>query len=166
MEQVKAWVFQLVVIGLGGVIAGSLIHRESFQRYVKLVVGFLMIMVLIQPVMALRDSAFDPSSLLGEDMGDFKSESNAIAGNIQRVNEDWLDAYAVEDIQNQIRAEIRTGIGCDCRVDVTLEAGGTDMEEVRISVYRPLTEDERQWILTRLEANYALTGNRVRISGG
>lgn len=164
MEQLKAWILQLVVIGLGGVIAGSLIHRESFQRYLKLIVGFLMIMVLIQPVIRLSDSTFDPAALLGAEP--LAMDTDAAAGNIRRVNEDWISDFALEDMQSQIETDIGIGLGITCRADVTLTEGGGGIGRVRISASRPLLEDERQWILARMRKDYGLGEDQVRIVGG
>ena len=166
MEQIKSWVLQLVVIGLGGAIAGSLIHRESFRRYLKLVIGFLMIMVLIQPVLKLRDSSFDPSDLLPGDAGGLAAETSAIAGDMERVNADWMDEYAAENMQSQIKTDIKTVLGYDCRVDVVLTRDGKGIDRVRIYIDGALTGEDQLWILDRLKINYGLTEDKVRLIGG
>ena len=166
MEEIKSWVLQLVVIGLGGVIAGSLIHRESFQRYLKLVVGFLMIMVLIQPVMKLRDSSFDPSGLLAADAGGLAAETGAISADMERVNANWMDEYAAANIQSQIETDIETVLGYENRVDVVLAPDGMGIDRVRIHIAGALTGEDQLWILARLKENYGLTEDKVRLIGG
>jgi|GEM_PF-3636238 len=166
MEQIKSWVLQLVMIGLGGVIASSLIHRESFQRYVKLVIGFLMIMVLIQPVIKLRDFSFDPSRLLFENMGGLAEETSAISSDMERVNANWMDEYAVKNMQSQIETDIETVLGYDSRVDVRLSPDGSGIYRVRITVREALTGEDQLWILNSLRENYGLTEDKIRLIGG
>lgn len=166
MEQIKSWVLQLVMIGLGGVIAGSLIRRESFRRYVKLVIGFLMIMVLIQPVIKLRDSSFEPADLLPTDAGGLAAETNAIAGDMERVNADWMDEYAAENMQSQIESDIKTVLGVENRVDLVLTQDGKEIDRVRITVTEALTGEDQLWILDRLKENYGLPEGKVRLIGG
>jgi len=159
-------VLQLTVIGLGGVIAGSLIRRESFQRYLKLVIGFLMIMVLIQPVLKLRDSAFDPSALLPGDVDGLAAETNAITADMERVNIHWLDQYAADNMESQIETDIETVLGYENRVDVTLTDDGTGVDRVRIHIAEALTGEDQLWILDRLRENYGLGESKVRLTGG
>ena len=165
MEQIKSWVLQLTVIGLGGVIASSLIHRESFKRYLKLVIGFLMIVVLIQPVLKLRDSSFDPASLLPGDMG-LAAETNAISADMERVNVNWMDEYMAENMESQIKTDIATVLGYESRVDVTLTREGTGIDTVRIQITDALTGEDQLWILDRLKENYGISGEKVRLIGG
>jgi stage III sporulation protein AF len=164
MEEIKSWIFQLVVIGLGGVIAESLIHRESFARYVRLVVGFLMIMVLVQPVLKLRDSSFDPASWLDADPAGLNAQTDAITRDMQRVNAGFLDEYAAQNMESQIRADIKTVLGYDCRVDVRLGEGGIMRVQIRLN--DALTGEDQLWILDRLKENYGISEDTVRFIGG
>ena len=166
MEDIKSWVLQLVVIGLGGVIAGSLIHRESFQRYLKLVIGFLMIMVLIQPVIKLRNSSFDPSSLLSGYGDGLAAETSAISADMERVNTNWMDEYAIANMESQIETDIKTVLGYENRVDVSLSRDGRGIDRVRITLLEALTGEDQLWILDRLRENYGLTEDKIRLIGG
>ncbi|WP_353947936.1 stage III sporulation protein AF [Sporolactobacillus sp. Y61] len=53
MSYLSGWISQLVLIVLFAVILEILLPSGGFQKYVKLVVGLVLIVVLLDPVMKL-----------------------------------------------------------------------------------------------------------------
>jgi len=69
MEFVGGWLKQIILLVLVATFFDLLLPNNSMERYVKLVMGLLIIFAILNPIFSLLDKNLDPSLFIPESQG-------------------------------------------------------------------------------------------------
>lgn len=146
MEMIKAWVRDLVILVIFASMLEMLLPNGSLKKYVKLVIGFFMMLAILNPILSLFRAdytAFYPFNTLPNG----KSQQAMIqqeGAKIQKANEMLAVNTYQSQLEQQIRALILTqGEVEDAQVQVTAGENGT-IEAVQIGLELVNSEGKEQ----------------------
>ncbi|MFT8871089.1 MAG: stage III sporulation protein AF [Sporolactobacillus sp.] len=110
MNYLQAWVSQLVVIVLFAVILELLLPAGTYQKYVRLVVGLVLIVALLDPLIALFH--MNPSDFLPH-IESSQAESDWLTSQTNRQKkeiEQQQDAYIQKQMAVQMKEQVKEGL--------------------------------------------------------
>lgn len=145
MEMIKSWVRDLVILVIFASMLEMLLPNGTLKKYVKLVIGFFMMLALLNPILSFFRAdytAFYPFNTLPNG----KSQQAQIqheGAKIQKANE----TMAVNAFQNQLEQQIRAliltqGEVEDARVQVKATENGT-IQAIQIGLNLVRAEEEK-----------------------
>ncbi|MCL1632564.1 stage III sporulation protein AF [Sporolactobacillus sp. CPB3-1] len=114
MNYLVHWVSEVVLIVLFAVILELLIPAGAFQKYIKFVIGLVLIVALLDPVIRLFH--VDPNSLLGDlnterYNGSVKNETYRQKSEIQKDQAAYIQEQVVVQMKNQVKEELNEKYG-------------------------------------------------------
>lgn len=115
MEWLSEWIKQIILIVLVATFVDLLLPNQSFDRYVKLVLGLLIIMAILTPILQLlnQDIDFTASRLLEleqpvatlDSLQTIHAKSKQLqAQQLQQIQQTWeqkMEQLLAEDLQQQ-----------------------------------------------------------------
>ncbi|UCZ54602.1 stage III sporulation protein AF [Bacillus shivajii] len=139
MSIVTAWVTNIIILILFATVLELLLPNSKMQRYVKLVVGLMLLMVMLQPVLSIFQT--DPEEWLSEvvDFGGPNQENqmNKIESK-KRDIETVQDAYISEQVAVQLKKQAEGPLIEQFEVvpiEVTMNAESIPLEEGSFDTY-------------------------------
>ncbi|MBU9724169.1 MULTISPECIES: stage III sporulation protein AF [Bacillaceae] len=106
MGLITAWVTNIILIILFATILELILPNSKIQRYVKLVVGLMLLMVMLQPILSIFQA--DPEDLLKEVSNwtddSFDEEAAAMESKKMDIEKEYL-AYISEQGAVQLREQ-------------------------------------------------------------
>lgn len=114
MSYLVHWVSEIILIVLFAVILELLVPTGSFQKYIKFVIGLVLIVALMDPVIRLFQ--VDPSSLLqglNSEQHDapIKTETTHQKNEIQKAQAAYIQEQVVVHMKNQVKEELNEQYG-------------------------------------------------------
>ncbi|MFX3616355.1 MAG: stage III sporulation protein AF [Sporolactobacillus sp.] len=114
MSYLENWVSQLVIIVLFAVILELLLPSGGYQKYVKLVVGLVLIVALMDPVIRLFH--LDPQDLIrgiqiGQGSGQLETETNTQKKEIEKQQRAYIQKQVVVQMKNRVKEELNKRYG-------------------------------------------------------
>ena len=111
MAALTDWVANIIVLILIAVIMELLIPNSSLQKYVKMVVGLLLILVLLSPLLSIfsvdEDDIFQtlsPGQTVTEN--DFENSINQKKSEIQAAQDAYIEEEMAVQMENQVEEEL------------------------------------------------------------
>lgn len=109
MAYLEGWVSQLILIVLFAVILELLLPSGSFRKYVKFVIGLVLIVALLDPVIRLFH--MDPAELIQglnvqQEYGNIQNETVVQKKEIEKAQE----AYIQEQVAVQLKKRVEEGL--------------------------------------------------------
>ncbi|MFT8312037.1 MAG: stage III sporulation protein AF [Sporolactobacillus sp.] len=114
MSYLINWVSEIVLIVLFAVILELLVPSGVFQKYIKFVIGLVLIVALMDPVIRLFQ--VDPSSLLQglkseQNDSSIKSETARQKNEIQKAQAAYIQEQVAVRMKNQVKEELNEKYG-------------------------------------------------------
>ncbi|MCO7126584.1 stage III sporulation protein AF [Sporolactobacillus shoreicorticis] len=114
MSYLINWVSEIVLIVLFAVILELLVPSGAFQKYIKFVIGLVLIVALMDPVIRLFQ--VDPSSLLQglkseQHDAPIKSETARQKNEIQKAQAAYIQEQVAVRMKNQVKEELNEKYG-------------------------------------------------------
>ncbi|WP_096188465.1 stage III sporulation protein AF [Evansella halocellulosilytica] len=161
MSVVTAWVTNIIILILFATILELLLPNSKMQRYVKLVVGLMLLMVMLQPILSIFQT--DPEEWLSEmaewgtvdeenQMNEIESKKNEI----EMVQDAYISEQAAVQLKRQVESKLIEQFEVvPVEVAMTLETSNTDeiLEEypdvhVLLQRVEEVQEDEEISVVT------------------
>lgn len=140
MDWLMDWLRQLVMIVLTAVLLDLFLPSTSSQRYVRMVMGLLIIAVMLQPLWKIKDIPLD--SLLSSSSTDTSqmasiSDIKAAAAKITQSEQTQIDQKLQDQISTMIKQEIEQSLPVTVQhvqvsVTPTQSASGSSKKPPRI----------------------------------
>lgn len=161
MSVVTAWVTNIIILILFATILELLLPNSKMQRYVKLVVGLMLLMVMLQPILSIFQT--DPEEWLSEmaewGTGDEENQMNEIESKkneIEMVQDAYISEQAAVQLKRQVESKLIEQFEVvPVEVAMTLETSNTDeiLEEypdvhVLLQRVEEVQEDEEISVVT------------------
>ncbi|MFT8317442.1 MAG: stage III sporulation protein AF [Sporolactobacillus sp.] len=114
MSYLENWVSQLVIIVLFAVILELLLPSGGYQKYVRLVVGLVLIVALMDPVIRLFH--LDPQDLIrgiqiGQGSRQLETETNTQKKEIEKQQRAYIQKQVVVQMKNRVKEELNKRYG-------------------------------------------------------
>ncbi|TLS36369.1 stage III sporulation protein AF [Pseudalkalibacillus caeni] len=135
MGAISDWIANIILLILIATILELLLPNSSLERYVKMVIGLMLIAVIITPVLSIFSKDFDqmlrsvhfdqlvPSKTLENSIENKKSE-------IQASNRAYILEQMAVQMENQVEEELRKKYGLEIKaMDVELSSGAETSQE-------------------------------------
>jgi stage III sporulation protein AF len=150
------WVSEIVLIVLFAVILELLVPTGAFQKYIKFVIGLVLIVALMDPVIRLFQ--VDPSSLLqglNSEQHDapIKTETTRQKNEIQKAQAAYIQEQVAVHMKNEVKEELNAQYGLQIS-DLALSA--TKISEQELSV------DKVTVVVEKTERNHRSQESGIR----
>ncbi|RSL31980.1 stage III sporulation protein AF [Salibacterium salarium] len=143
MEWLSQWMSNLIIFLLAAFLLELLLPSSSFQKYARLVLSFILMLLIIEPILSLTNSA--PEQQLEERIeelndSNFENQSVELQVNNQKNEiEAGQDAYISKQVSIQLTEQVNDQLkdqwGWEVE-DITFEPGGEDESNLdQASVY-------------------------------
>ncbi|WP_100488244.1 stage III sporulation protein AF [Sporolactobacillus pectinivorans] len=114
MGYLEGWVSQLVLIVLFAVILELLLPTGGFQKYVKLVIGLVLIVALLDPVIKLFH--LDPGEIIsglrtGQGSSQVMSQTNQQKTEIEKAQSAYIQEEVAVQLKNSVKEELNGRYG-------------------------------------------------------
>lgn len=109
MEFVGGWLKQIILLVLVATFFDLLLPNNSMERYVKLVMGLLIILAILNPIFSLLDKNLDLSFLISENQG-MPAKDAAALSTIRREGEalqKTQDRLILSQVQQKLAETIK-----------------------------------------------------------
>lgn len=134
MSYLVHWVSEIVLIVLFAVILELLVPTGVFQKYIKFVIGLVLIVALMDPVIRLLQ--VDPDSLLKGIITDqnntsIKSETARQKNEIEKAQAAYIQEQVAVHMKNQVKEELNEQYGLQI-THLALSANQTSQQELSV----------------------------------
>lgn len=123
MDLISRWVTQIIVFLLLAIIVDLLIPKTSMRKYIKLVIGLILMLIFLKPVFYLFTIDFQAelsSSLESLYEGDLSLEKIEDLTNIQKIDIETVQAaYILEEMIFQLKDLAREPLLENYHVEIT-----------------------------------------------
>lgn len=138
MSAIAAWITNIILVIIFAVILELILPNSSMQRYVKLVVGLMLLMIMLQPVLSIFqiDSEEWLDEIIFSEADATMSQTNSLQfqkKDIQLDNLAYISEYMAEQLTYQASAQLEE------KYEVMLEE-----IEVEFKEYKDLQEYETE----------------------
>ncbi len=108
MEYITQWVKNIIIIVLITTFLGMFLPESNLRKYLRVVMGFFIISIFISPISLVLNGEFAiNNSIIPENKMELKWKEIAEDGkNVASRNEQIIDDYYIEKINNRIRTMI------------------------------------------------------------
>ncbi|MBD2847289.1 stage III sporulation protein AF [Paenibacillus sp. IB182496] len=147
MEWLTDWLRQVIAILLLGGLVDLLLPSDTFQRYVRLVVGLLILLTLLTPILRLMQGDFTQQIVAGWDEWAGRAQQQAGMANLEDITDqaarltERREAQAALLVQTQLAAAMQDALeqegilAEEVRVSLTAEAqGAASLEVERVQI--------------------------------
>ncbi|QSS98917.1 stage III sporulation protein AF [Pontibacillus sp. ALD_SL1] len=121
MSFITEWVTQIILFLLLALVTDLLLPASSFRKYIKLVVGLLLILVFLQPVFKLfdvdMDKFFTQEMNRWNDQAEVESMKNSIEEKKKEIQASQR-AYILEQMAVQLENEVKEELMNDHNVEI------------------------------------------------
>ncbi|MCD5323522.1 MULTISPECIES: stage III sporulation protein AF [Pontibacillus] len=121
MAFITEWVTQIILFLLLALVTDLLLPASSFRKYIKLVVGLLLILVFLQPVFKLfdvdMDQFFTREMNRWNDQAEVESMKNSIEEKKKEIQASQR-AYILEQMAVQLENEVKEELMNDHNVEI------------------------------------------------
>ncbi|GGD21233.1 stage III sporulation protein AF [Pontibacillus salipaludis] len=121
MAFITEWVTQIILFLLLALVTDLLLPASSFRKYIKLVVGLLLILVFLQPVFKLfdvnMDQFFTQEMNRWNDQAEVESMKNSIEEKKKEIQASQR-AYILEQMAVQLENEVKEELMNDHNVEI------------------------------------------------
>ncbi|HEX7064584.1 MAG TPA: stage III sporulation protein AF [Bacillales bacterium] len=111
MDYLTSWISEIILLILMAVVLELLLPNSSLQRYVRMVVGLLLLLALLKPVLSVFDTnvnemfaSFSASSVVND--GQIKNSMKNMKKEIQASNRAYIEDKMAVRIKSQIEKEV------------------------------------------------------------
>lgn len=149
MEWLSEWIRQIILLVLIATFIDLLLPNQSFDRYVKLVMGLLIIMAILTPILQLVNKDLDLSSISSWKTNDLFSNSSM--DSLQKIQggSKQIQQFQTKQIQDRwernmeqlMRSQLSKQFSFS-QVDVTVEARLNKQEAPQINHVKVQIHDE------------------------
>ncbi|SFG88808.1 stage III sporulation protein AF [Sporolactobacillus nakayamae] len=134
MSYLVHWVSEIILIVLFAVILELLVPTGTFQKYIKFVIGLVLIVALMDPVIRLFQ--VDPSSLikgLNSEQHDapIKTETTRQKNEIQKAQAAYIQEQVAVHMKNEVKEELNEHYGLQI-TDLALSAAKISGQELSV----------------------------------
>lgn len=128
MGYLEGWVSQLVLIVLFAVILELLLPTGGFQKYVKFVIGLVLIVALLDPVIKLFH--LDPGEIIsglrtGQGSSQVMSQTNQQKTEIEKAQSAYIQEEVAVQLKNSVKEELNGRYG------LQIERMGLSVQQVQ-----------------------------------
>ncbi|MBS4539991.1 stage III sporulation protein AF [Clostridium sp. D2Q-11] len=107
IEFLRQWIINIVILSIFIALLEAILPNNSFKGYIKMIGGFLMIIVLLNPFIKLLSNNISIDKEVFATMDKYSSmESSEM--NISMTNEDQIENLYIDKLKNNIRSSIET----------------------------------------------------------
>ncbi|UTR09465.1 stage III sporulation protein AF [Evansella sp. LMS18] len=154
MSMVTAWITNIILLILFATVLELILPNSKMQRYVKLVVGLMLLMVMLQPLLSVFQA--DPEELLAEISSaasmNTSGDSSLLDSKKMDIEEVQL-AYISEQMAVQLKEQA---------ADAVREKFEVVMKEVTVNIQDyPENEEELKNFLTEIVVHLESPGEEV-----
>jgi stage III sporulation protein AF len=158
MSVVTAWITNIILLILFATVLELILPNSKMQRYVKLVVGLMLLMVMLQPLLSVFQA--DPEELLAE----ISSAANVnTSGDSSLLDSKKMDIEEVQlaYISEQMAVQLK-----EQAADAVREKFEVVMKEVTVNIQDyPENEEELKNYLTEIVVHLESPGEEVDEQG-
>lgn len=156
IEWLSAWLKQIVILVLIATFLDLLLPNNALDRYVKLVMGLLIILAMLSPILYLLNEEWDFTALnlenhLQQEEGAMESldriqqEGESLASGREGIVREQVEQQLAEEIGSEVSERFkRKVIAIDVKLQVDDEGAADGIEKVQMTVSTAQAEDKRQ----------------------
>lgn len=121
MSFLTSWIQQLILVVIMATFLDLLLPNNTMQRYVRLVMGLVILMLILSPLLTLLKSDWDVNNALQEEQETFGGELESMPRIQEKVNhmqhqqQQWIG----ENVQKKIETDIEAAV--ERQFDVLIE---------------------------------------------
>lgn len=139
MHYITSWIGEIIILILMAVVLELLLPNSAMQRYVRMVVGLLLLLALLKPVLSVFE--VDPDKMIQQlnasaDIGDddMKNSIENKKSEIQASNRAYIEEQMAVRMRKQAEGEVSKRFGVkigEIKVDVDTHQGHKPAQSVR-----------------------------------
>ncbi|MGA9290215.1 MAG: stage III sporulation protein AF [Anaerobacillus sp.] len=142
MDMITGWITNIIVLILLATVLELLLPNSSMQRYVKMVIGLMLMAVILSPVLSIFTNDFDSmlrSATLDSSTENKKME-NAIESKkseIQASNAAYIEEQMAVQMKSQVEKELREQFNLEISsvaLDLTEVDGEKNIDHIIVTV--------------------------------
>ncbi|MGB7999247.1 MAG: stage III sporulation protein AF [Anaerobacillus sp.] len=142
MDMITGWITNIIVLILLATVLELLLPNSSMQRYVKMVIGLMLMAVILSPVLSIFTKDFDSmlrSATLDSSTENKKME-NAIESKkseIQASNAAYIEEQMAVQMKSQVEKELREQFNLEISsvaLDLTEVDGEKNIDHIIVTV--------------------------------
>ncbi|WP_347549665.1 stage III sporulation protein AF [Pseudalkalibacillus hwajinpoensis] len=142
MGIITGWVTNIIVLILLATVLELLLPNSSMQRYVKMVIGLMLMAVILSPILSIFTEDFDRllRSVTIEDAAGSAEIENTIEtkkSEIQASNVAYIEEQMAVQLQSQVEKELRERFDLeisDVALNVTEIEGEKQIDQIAVTV--------------------------------
>jgi stage III sporulation protein AF len=137
MVWLTLWLKKIILLVLLAAFLDLILPNTSMQRYVKMVMGLILLITIISPVFSLfRVSPEDLALRLNRYQDQFSNtpgeEWRSIAGRLAGQQDEQMTQYVEQQMEAAIRAQVKSDFGLEPRsVEVSLDVKNGEQPEIK-----------------------------------
>lgn len=149
MEWLNIWLKKIILLVLLAAFLDLILPNTSMQRYVKMVMGLILLLTILGPVFSIfnlsqEELAFRLSRYQEDFQNATKTQWQPLAKKLQEQQSQQVTSYLQQQIESTIRMQVKEAYGVEPEtVEVALDGSQTDQSVIRtISLIMP--DDHKQ----------------------
>ncbi|MBL3642160.1 stage III sporulation protein AF [Bacillus sp. RHFB] len=145
MSFLAGWVSNIIIFVLLATVIDMLLPNSALQKYAKMVIGLLLIVIIITPILGLFNKDFD--DILTAATSEFEDQKKKDLGNLTEMKKKEIQAtqgaYILKQMAVDLQAEVEEELMADYNmrissIDVGVkneeEPGADDLQNITISL--------------------------------
>ncbi|WP_165996601.1 stage III sporulation protein AF [Bacillus sp. Cs-700] len=149
MAVITGWITNIIVLILLATVLELLLPNSSMQRYVKMVIGLMLMAVILSPILTIFTKDFDSmlrSAALTDPTPDVRMENQIESkkSEIQASNAAYIEEQMAVQMKSQVEKELRDQFNLEItHVGLELKdaAGEKNIEQIAVTVSKAVEKD-------------------------
>ena len=138
MEWLRDWIMQVAGVIILGAISDMIMTDGAMKKYVKVVVGLVLVFTVIRPVVNIS-----PSSIDIESPKDSQLRASEVKNRLGEQEQELVFKIYCEKLQQNIENHVYTEWSCEADADVTVEEEDKNRFGNITSVYLRINGEEQ-----------------------
>ncbi|MEE3953259.1 stage III sporulation protein AF [Peribacillus frigoritolerans] len=145
MSFLAGWVSNIIIFVLLATVIDMLLPNSALQKYAKMVIGLLLIVIIITPILGLFNKDFD--DILTAATSEFEDQKKKDLGNLTEMKKKEIQAtqgaYILKQMAVDLQAEVEEELMADYNMRISSievgvkneeEPGADDLQNITISL--------------------------------
>ncbi len=148
MAFIREYALSIIAVVLFSVLLEIMMPSSNFKKYIKLVVGLLVMFVLVKPVVKLPalEQTLETFHISTQA---FVSQSETVQQQIDQAQQEQISSHFTKSLEQKIHDDIHTSFGISCTVQAVF-----DGETIQSLVIQ--TPGQAEEIRSFIKGNYGL----------
>ncbi len=126
-EFLRNWIINIITIIIFIVIVEALVPSDKFKKYVKLVTGLVLIIIIMNPIISLINDKYSLGQIAINTFGNLEKNQIEIDSNLSKIQNTQVISIYKQRLGQDIKEKISeiTGIN-NAHVNINIEADGNN----------------------------------------